>query len=60
MAADVDPTGLRRGMVVLSSDGEPAGWVAKVWHDVGVGESGGAVGSVPLQGAQAVDPRLFA
>ncbi len=51
---------LREGLRAESSDGQKIGEVAEVWRDVGVGESWGAVGSIPQEGAEAADPSEFA
>ena len=51
---------LRVGLQVRDLEDQVLGEVAEVWPDVGVGESWGAVGSVPIEGAEAADPTKFA
>jgi len=51
---------LREGMRVESSDGQTIGTVAEVFREVGVGESWGSVGALPMTGAEAVDPTEYA
>ena len=47
------------GMDVCLSDGANIGSVDEVWRDVGVGESWGASGSRPANGAEATNLDLF-
>jgi hypothetical protein len=51
---------LSDGMQVESSDGKIIGDVAEVFRDVGVGESWGSVGAIPMSGAEAVDANEYA
>jgi hypothetical protein len=51
---------LRPGMQVRGADGGMLGTILDVWPDVGVGESWGAVGSIPVQGAEATDTSEYA
>jgi hypothetical protein len=51
---------LRVGQQVADADGTLIGTVADVWPDVGVGESWGAVGSIPTEGAEAADASKYA
>jgi hypothetical protein len=51
---------LRVGQQVADADGTVIGTVADVWPDVGVGESWGAVGSIPTEGAEAADSSKYA
>ena len=50
----------RVGQQVQASDGITLGTVSEVWADAGVGESWGAVGARPVEGAEAADPAAFA
>lgn len=50
---------LRVGLQVQTIDGKTIGQVTDVWPDVGVGESWGAVGSFPHEGAEASDPAKY-
>jgi hypothetical protein len=47
-------------MAVQTAEGSELGTVAEVWKDVGVGESWGAVGSIPQRGAEATDLSVYA
>jgi hypothetical protein len=47
-------------MAVQTADGSELGTVAEVWRDVGVGESWGAIGSIPQRGAEANDANEYA
>src|SRR5829696_875506 len=51
---------LQEGLQVESSDGQRIGTVAEVFEDVGVGESWGAVGAIPMTGAEGVDQTEYA
>jgi hypothetical protein len=51
---------LRVGQRVHGCDGEVVGTITAVWDDVGVGEAWGAVGAIPIEGAAAAVPELFA
>ena len=47
-------------MAVHTAEGTEIGTVAQVWPDVGVGESWGAVGSIPQREAEATDLSQYA
>ena len=47
-------------MAVQTAEGSELGTVAEVWPDVGVGESWGAVGSIPQREAEATDVSQYA
>jgi hypothetical protein len=51
---------LQVGMQVRGADGQMIGTITDVWPDVGVGESWGAVGSIPMHGAEAADAGEYA
>jgi hypothetical protein len=51
---------LRAGLEVRGSDGRTIGTITDVWADVGVGESWGAVGSIPVHGTEATDTGEYA
>jgi hypothetical protein len=51
---------IKADMAVQTADGSELGTVAEVWRDVGVGESWGAVGSIPQRGAEANDADEYA
>lgn len=59
MNTQVNPE-IKVGMAVHTADGSELGTVAEVWTDVGVGESWGAVGSIPHPGAEAADLNEYA
>jgi len=51
---------LHPGLAVRCADEEVIGAIAEVWPDVGVGESWGSVGSIPVSGTEATDLSKFA
>jgi len=51
---------IKAEMTVQTAEGSELGTVAEVWKDVGVGESWGAVGSIPQRGAEATDLSEYA
>lgn len=51
---------LQPGMEVHGADHGEIGRIEQVWSDVGVGESWGAVGSIPMGGTEATDVDEYA
>jgi hypothetical protein len=60
MAVERTTERLRTGLRVQGDDGQVIGTITDVWADVGVGESWGAVGALPIEGAEAADPVQYA
>ena len=60
MATGSKTDGLRAGLEVRGADGQAIGSIVEVWPDVGVGESWGSMGSIPMEGAEAADSTEYA
>jgi hypothetical protein len=60
MATESKTDGLRAGLEVRGADGQAIGSIVEVWPDVGVGESWGSMGSIPMEGAEAADSTEYA
>jgi hypothetical protein len=60
MATGSKTDGLRAGLEVRGADGRAIGTIVEVWPDVGVGESWGSMGSIPMEGAEAADSTEYA
>ncbi len=60
MAAHDASARLRVGLRVQGDDEQVIGTITEVWADAGVGESWGAEGALPIEGATAADADAFA